>query len=87
MADSSKKEKSKGKGKGKGKGSGQSKVEVPELLKSDDVTGHYKEGSIVTRIDLPNQYQQTFNDAWIVRLYIVSLLLSMECVYNVHIYI
>ena len=69
MADNGKKErnKEKGKGKGKGKGGGQTKVEVPELLKSDDVTGQYKEGSIVMRIDLPDQYQQAFNDAWNVR--------------------
>ena len=76
MADNSKKEKSREKGKGKGKGSGQSKVELPELLKSDDVTGHYREGSIVTRIDLPDQYQKAFNDAWNVRLYIVPFIIE-----------
>ena len=52
-----------GKG-GKGKGGEGAKAQLPKLLKSDDVTGQYKEAIIVQRGDMPEPYQQAFNNAW-----------------------
>jgi ankyrin repeat protein len=51
-----------GKG-GKGKNEGP-KPQLPELLKSDDFTGQYKEGVVVLRADMPEPYQQAYNNAW-----------------------
>ena len=56
--------KRKGEGEGKGEGERGGKVEVPQLLAFDDVTGRYKEGSTVTKEELPLQCQEAFNNAW-----------------------
>ena len=53
-----------GKG-GKGGGGGGAKPKLPELLKSDDFTGQYKEGTVVL---MPESFQQAYNNAWIVSL-------------------
>ena len=46
---------------------------LPELLKSDDVTGKYKESTIVLKEKLPDKYQQAFNNAWNVRFLLLCL--------------
>ena len=48
----------------RGKGEAKAELHVPQLLKSDDVTGRYKEGEILLMKDLPDEYQQAYNNAW-----------------------
>ena len=68
MAENEGGKKGKGGKEGKGGGGGGAKPKLPELLKSDDFTGQYKEGTVVLRTDMPDPYQQAYNKAWIVSL-------------------
>lgn len=52
--------------KGMGKGKAEVKTKLPELLKSDDFTGLYKEDAVhlVTTLSDAAKYQQAYNKAW-----------------------
>ena len=48
-----------------GEGEGRKgKHNLPELLKSDDVTRNHKKDSIISKEQMSDKYQQVYNNAW-----------------------
>ena len=74
MAENGKRER----GKRKGKGKAEDKVVLLELIKSDAVTGQYKEGNVVTSYEMPQEYQQAFNNAWNVSVICMYILCTLR---------
>ena len=48
------------------KGKGKEKAELPTRIRSDDVTGQYKEGEVIYKDALPENCKKAFQKIWIV---------------------
>ena len=70
--------------KGMGKGKAEVKTKLPELLKSDDLTGQYKEDIVHLMMTLPEKYRQAYNKAWNVSYCTKRNMFLLRYVQNYH---